>query len=131
MKPWTTRMLWTAILVIATVALFGLVGCGGSSQVSQSATTVSAEPGTTGTTGPTFTLDELAQFDGQNGAPAYVAVDGLVYDVTGSILWPDGKHARCDLGAMAGKDLSEIITQAPANMRSNLARMTVVGTLSP
>lgn len=128
MKPLTTRMLWTAIVVIATVTFFGVAGCGGNSQVSQSTTTVSTGPGTTG---KTFTTDELAHFDGQNGAPAYVAVDGLVYDVTGSISWPDGKHARCDLGAMAGKDLSEVITQAPANMRSNLARMPVVGSLSP
>ena len=120
-------MLWIATVLLATVVLFGLTGCGGGGQVGQSTTTVGAGPGTTGRA---FTLDELAQFDGQNGAPAYVAVDGLVYDVTGSILWPDGKHARCDLGAMAGQDLSEIITKAPANMRSNLARMPVVGALS-
>lgn len=118
----------TAIIVFASVTLFGVAGCGGADPVGASTTTVSTGPGTTGRT---FTPDELAQFDGLNGAPAYVAVDGLVYDVTGSILWPDGKHARCDLGAMAGKDLSEVITQAPATMRSNLTRMPVVGTLSP
>ena len=32
----------------------------------------------------TFTLAQLAQYDGQNGQPAYVAVDGVVYDVTNS-----------------------------------------------
>ncbi len=130
MKPWTTRMPWTAVIVIAALAFFGVAGCGGSGQVSQSTTTVSTGPGTTGPTGRTFTLAELSKFDGQSGTPAYVAVDGVVYDVSGSVMWPDGKHARCALGAMAGKDLSDIITQAPANMRSNLARMPVVGTLS-
>lgn len=31
----------------------------------------------------TFTVEELKQFDGQDGHKAYVAVEGVVYDVTG------------------------------------------------
>ena len=30
-----------------------------------------------------FTKNELAQYNGQNGQPAYVAVQGVVYDVSG------------------------------------------------
>lgn len=30
----------------------------------------------------TFTTTELAEFDGRNGHPAYVAVKGVVYDVS-------------------------------------------------
>ena len=29
-----------------------------------------------------FTEKELGKYDGQNGNPAYVAIDGVVYDVT-------------------------------------------------
>lgn len=31
----------------------------------------------------TFNQTELAKYNGQDGQPAYVAVDGVVYDVTG------------------------------------------------
>lgn len=30
----------------------------------------------------TFTREELAKFNGQNGQPAYVAISGTVYDVS-------------------------------------------------
>jgi Predicted heme/steroid binding protein len=33
-----------------------------------------------------FTLEELKQYNGENGQPAYVAIDGIVYDVSMSIL---------------------------------------------
>lgn len=60
-----------------------------------------------------FTLEELAEFDGMDGRPAYAAVDGVVYDITGSPLWPEGDHRPCNLDAMAGRDLSEEIGQSP------------------
>ena len=40
----------------------------------------------------TFTTTELAEFDGRNGHPAYVAVKGIVYDVSNVPQWKDGKH---------------------------------------
>ncbi|MZK51117.1 cytochrome b5 domain-containing protein [Clostridium beijerinckii] len=49
-----------------------------------------------------FTLEELSQYDGSNGKPAYVAVDGIVYDLTNVESWAGGKH----FGLMAGKDLT-------------------------
>ncbi|OOM78151.1 cytochrome b5-like heme/steroid binding domain protein [Clostridium puniceum] len=66
-----------------------------------------------------FTLEELEKCDGENGNPAYVAVEGVVYDVSELSAWRTGKH----LGFIAGQDLSEqfngchgiidILTNAP------------------
>ena len=50
-----------------------------------------------------FTLDELAQYDGSNGKPVYVAIDGIVYDLSKVSAWKDGKHFD---GNTAGKDLT-------------------------
>ncbi len=49
-----------------------------------------------------FTLDELAQFDGSNGKPVYVAIEGIVYDVSKVAEWAGGKH----FGNTAGQDLT-------------------------
>lgn len=57
-----------------------------------------------------FTLEELKQFDGKNGRPAYIAYKGKVYDVTDDYLWVDGDHqGEHD----AGKDLTEEMSHAP------------------
>jgi len=50
-----------------------------------------------------FTLDELEQYDGENGNPAYVAIEGIVYDVSNEPNWKSGTH----YGLNAGRDLSE------------------------
>lgn len=50
-----------------------------------------------------FTLEELLQYDGKNGRPAYVAVNGIVYDVSNSSAWQAATH----FGLMAGNDLTE------------------------
>lgn len=49
-----------------------------------------------------FTVEELAQFDGSGGKPAYVAVNGIVYDVSQVGAWGGGTH----FGLYAGKDLT-------------------------
>lgn len=40
----------------------------------------------------TFTLSELARYDGKGDNPAYVAVNGVVYDVTDEAGWAAGSH---------------------------------------
>ena len=50
-----------------------------------------------------FTLEELAQYDGSNGKPAYVAIEGIVYDLSKVPAWNGGKHFD---GNTAGKDLT-------------------------
>lgn len=49
-----------------------------------------------------FTLEELAEFDGSKGKPAYVAVNGIVYDASVNGAWGGGTH----FGLYAGRDLT-------------------------
>lgn len=72
----------------------------------------------------TFTLQELSRFDGKNGNPAYVAVDGTVYDVTDNPAWLTGTH----FGLQAGKDLSREFASFHAG-QPILNGVTVVGRL--
>lgn len=69
-----------------------------------------------------LTVAELAAYDGKNGNPAYVAVDGVIYDVTNVPQWSGGKHN----GNTAGKDLTEAIKKAPHGT-SKLEGLPVVG----
>lgn len=72
-----------------------------------------------------FTIEELKQYDGQNGNKAYVAIDGNVYDVTDVDPWTGGKHH----GNTAGNDLSEAIMKSP-HKHSVLAKLNKVGVLA-
>lgn len=57
-----------------------------------------------------FTLEDLKEFDGTGGKPAYVAYKGIVYDVTESAMWADGDHEGMH---SAGMDLTEAHEDAP------------------
>ncbi len=57
-----------------------------------------------------FTLEELAQYNGTNGQPAYVAYEGVVYDVSDSAMWGDGDHEGMH---QAGADLTSEQADAP------------------
>ena len=48
----------------------------------------------------TFTKTQLAKFDGRNGNAAYVAYEGIVYDVSSK--WENGEHH----GIKAGIDIT-------------------------
>jgi predicted heme/steroid binding protein/uncharacterized membrane protein len=76
--------------------------------------------------GKTFTREELATFNGQNGRPAYIAYKGRVIDVTGSKMWRGGMHMRLH---HAGQDLSAEIEAAPHDT-DVLDRYPQVGTLA-
>ncbi len=53
-----------------------------------------------GNPGKIFTRAELAAYNGQNGKPAYVAINGIVFDVT--TVFINGKHFT----HLAGQDLT-------------------------
>jgi len=69
------------------------------SATNNSTGTTSVDP-TAQSTEKTFTLAQLAQYDGTNGRPAYVAIDGVVYDL--SSVFRNGTHH----GFSAGLDQS-------------------------
>ncbi len=72
-----------------------------------------------------FTKEELRQYNGQDGAPAFIAFEGRVYDVTGSFLWQKGKH---QVFHNAGEDLTDALEEAPHGA-DLLKRFPIVGTL--
>jgi predicted heme/steroid binding protein len=57
-----------------------------------------------------YTVDELRNFDGAEGRPAYVAFENKIYDVSKSSFWKDGKHF---VKHSAGTDLTGMLDQAP------------------
>jgi predicted heme/steroid binding protein len=72
-----------------------------------------------------FTKKELAQFNGKNGARAFIACNGKVYDVTESFLWRNGHHQVLH---KAGEDLTEALKEAPHG-EDLLEKFLTIGTL--
>jgi predicted heme/steroid binding protein/uncharacterized membrane protein len=69
----------------------------------------------------------LAQFDGRDGKPAYIAYKGRVYDVTDSKLWHGGLHMKRH---QAGSDLTDSLSAAPHD-NEVLSRYPQVGRYQP
>ena len=65
-------------------------------------------------------------YNGKEGQPAYVAVDGVVYDVTNVEAWKDGEHK---LGLTAGNELTEEITKQSPHGLKVLEGLPIVGEL--
>lgn len=73
----------------------------------------------------TFTREELKKYDGQNGNPAYVAINNCVYDVTHIPAWQDGTHH----GNKAGLNLTDILLNHSPHKDRVLAKLPLVGQL--
>lgn len=56
-----------------------------------------------------YTKNQLALRNGQDKEEIWVAYQGIIFDVTDSRLWRDGKHYE----HWAGQDLTEELSDAP------------------
>ncbi len=54
-------------------------------------------------------LEDVKQYNGKDGNPAYVVYEGYVYDVTDSKLWKNGSHMNRH---PAGENLTEFMSMA-------------------
>lgn len=72
-----------------------------------------------------FTREQLAQYNGKNGRPAYVAVKGIVYDVTNNAAWSAATH----FGLAAGKDWTQEFASCHTAEQWILNTLTPVGRL--
>ncbi len=75
-----------------------------------------------------LTLSQLSQFDGRDGRRAYIAVDGIIYDVTNSPRWAGGIH-NGNSNISAGNDLTQQLNSNFRHGREVLANIPVVGRL--
>jgi predicted heme/steroid binding protein len=123
--PWfVTHRLIAVLLILAIgyhlLAPYGLNVILANNSVGSATTgiTVAADGQTT------FTQEELAKYNGQNGSKAYVAYKGVVYDVSNVPQWKNGKHN----GQKAGTDLTGAISSSPHG-DSVFKTLTVVGQL--
>jgi predicted heme/steroid binding protein len=72
-----------------------------------------------------LTLEQLKEYNGQGGKPAYVAIEGIIYDVTNVRTWSGGRHQ----GFTAGQDLTDTLkNRSPHGIRV-LSNLKVVGKL--
>jgi predicted heme/steroid binding protein len=72
-----------------------------------------------------FTVEELSYYNGRNGIPAYVAVNGIVYDVSSLLRWSGGQH----FGMQAGRDLTGAFMGCHQGIMERLNKVPKVGVL--
>jgi predicted heme/steroid binding protein len=73
---------------------------------------------------PVYTKSQLALRNGQDKPQIWVAYQGVIYDVTESRLWRNGKHYE----HWAGQDLTDELKDAP-HTEGVFARFEAVGML--
>lgn len=115
-----TCCLISALLIVCIM----VTACGSGGGDAAGSESPAADPGED--TGLVLTLEELSQYDGKDGNPAYVAVDGVIYDVTDVPQWKNGEHN----GYFAGQDLTDIIKNESPHGVSKLNGVPVVGKLA-
>lgn len=112
------------ILVLLAVGLgVILFGCTPNTTTGTNSTTTTTA--TTETTERVFTLAQLAAYDGTGTADAYIAVNGIVYDVTNADGWDHGWHQGLHL---AGTDATAAFADSPhsASLLNSLPRVGIL-----
>ena len=71
-----------------------------------------------------YTSSQLALRNGSEKPEIWIAYKGIIYDVTNSKLWQDGKHYE----HWAGQDLTEELVDAPHDTQV-FEQLEVVGVL--
>ena len=72
----------------------------------------------------TFTQAQLALRNGQDKPEIWIAYKGIIYEVTASRLWRNGKHYE----HWAGQDLTDELKDAP-HTEWVFGKLKVIGTL--
>ena len=116
MKKRRDRYRHLAVVFLVFAFILVLSGCGATPDGNASAQAMDADA-------PVFNSETLATFDGQDENPAYVAINGVVYDVTDVPNWRGGLHN----GNTAGKDLTDVLGKSPHG-ETVLKDLPVVGT---
>lgn len=109
------------LIVLMILLVFTVVACSQENAV----TTTQASPGETEGEMIEITLEELSQFNGKDGNKAYLAVDGVIYDVTNVSQWRGGSHNGVD----AGQDVSDQIANLSPHGKRVLNNLKVIGNL--
>ncbi len=73
-----------------------------------------------------YTKEELAAYNGKNGAQVLVAYNGNVHDFSRSSRWEDGEHENLHT---AGKDLTYDLETLSPHGAEVIGRFPIVGTL--
>ena len=73
---------------------------------------------------PIYTKSQLALRNGQDKPEIWIAFEGVIYDVSESRLWKNGKHYE----HWAGQDLTDELKDAPHTQRV-FERFKAVGRL--
>ncbi len=94
-------------IVLVLILLFSVIGFVGAAEAKEE-----------------FTIQELSEYNGKDGNPAYIAYDGMVYDVSNHPRWKSGTHN----GQKAGTDITSAIKKAPHGA-SKIKGLPVVGKL--
>ncbi|MDZ4133013.1 MAG: cytochrome b5 domain-containing protein [Dethiobacteria bacterium] len=130
--------LYALFLVSLLCAFFLVAGCGSSTSTipeevpeDTPPTAVEeveeeSEEAAEETTGATFSMEEIALFDGKDGRPAYIVVDGVVYDVSSVRQWNVGSH----FGFEAGTDVTEALQKSAPHGVNQLNQAEIVGTIA-
>lgn len=72
-----------------------------------------------------LTLGELKKYDGKNGNPAYIAVDGVIYDVSNIDTFKKNPYNKLKLGS----DLTSFFNEYRNGDRSILIELPIIGTI--